>query len=881
MNSNMEWLKFGEGGMVKNVKGYKSLQNTDALWEGEVTNPFDHEHRIQISLQIDAGKSKYLYIEYNAPTAKAMGIWIPKGDDEYGGDYFVSKLPDANSTTIICFDMTEFAPWQGTVSGLNIHFPGVSRNDIIKIYHIGVSEKAVETTDKRLYKTVADNRTGNMIRMAGFHETLISMDSEKGQTALLTYVPIVKGKSCGYELYMLSKILPFIEDNGRLIGSQDFKDLKTEDFPGGVKGSYKAGKVDVSCEMIPLLYGRDTKQQDGAAIFHIKTNPRAPVVLQCGGGSRFLTISGAIRPWFHDDFGKKDSIQIEGEQAVIENDKQPLVEGQPNTFAVKTSGRMSLGTQETGGRFLEIKMENGEGYVLFAFGPEAADSKKLLSTIDPKQAHPDLLNYYSNLMSSRVQTPEKVIDEAFSSAIYNLEYNYLKPYGWVECINHWDELYHQQHSAAAEWLGQTDRSKLCIQTAADFALPDGGIGIFTVNGIPHRAFGGSNHFWTRQVEHYFNHTGDLNFARAIAPAMDKVIAQTLAEYDAEGDLLLAWKAQIGNQEDMLEHPHNSTTPTIELIKMLRTRQMLAVAVGDNEKAELCSQMAAKSLSNLREQLWLPDLGRFAYYKDPQDVKRLDAQYQSFIYPVIDGIADPLDCWSGMRHLRDRLIGEGGEVYCSNNFSNHVNGTTWGSQAAVAQQPWGALGLSFTGFRNETYRPLKVAADWAMSPPKLGSWPEANDEGNAAYFSPPAALYIQAVIEAVFGLKMHKPQQSICVSPSFPDAWPNAKLDLPQYHVRYAREGNKLHYSLETDELLSRQVRWLLPVCEVEELKVNGKKQKYELELMSGLCGSFLIHLPKRLRISILLSGLCRAMRLIRALLPKAIRSKSISRTARS
>jgi len=55
-------------------------------------------------------------------------------------------------------------------------------------------------------------------------------------------------------------------------------------------------------------------------------------------------------------------------------------------------------------------------------------------------------------MTQEIETPEKVIDQAFRSSICNMEYNWPQPLGWIECIHHWVSMFLMQHSAAAEWL---------------------------------------------------------------------------------------------------------------------------------------------------------------------------------------------------------------------------------------------------------------------------------------------------------------------------------------------------------------------------------------------------------------------------------------------
>ena len=183
-----------------------------------------------------------------------------------------------------------------------------------------------------------------------------------------------------------------------------------------------------------------------------------------------------------------------------------------------------------------------------------------------------MTDYYAKLLEARIETPDRNLNEAFRAAIYNLEYNWLAPYGWNECLHHWLAMWHMQHTAGAEWIGQADRSRLCTVTAAENLLPDGrrpavhaqrrqrtAISAAPTSSGPGRSATTSSSPAT------------CDFARKIAPVLDKVIDQTFGEHDPDGDLLLAWGLQIGNQEDYIATPHDGTTPTIEGINMMRTR----------------------------------------------------------------------------------------------------------------------------------------------------------------------------------------------------------------------------------------------------------------------------------------------------------------------
>ncbi len=420
-----------------------------------------------------------------------------------------------------------------------------------------------------------------------------------------------------------------------------------------------------------------------------------------------------------------------------------------------------------------------------------------------------------------MDTPEDAIDGAFRSALYNFEYNWNEPYGWNECIHHWLAMWHNQHTAGAEWIGQEDRSRLCTLTLAENLLPSGAVPQFTLDGSKRRDFGGSNQFWAWQARHYWKFTGDRDFAKAVAPALDKVLAQTFAEHDPDGNLLFAWGLQIGNQEDFIQFYHDGATPTLEVINMMRTRAELAEGLDDRETALLWRGRVARAKSTLMKKLWLKDLGRFGSYVDEHGKMRLDGQYHTFLYPVIGDLVDDLDGYTSLRHVHGTLTGADGEVYCSNNFPNHDNGT-WGMQAGAAQQPWAAWAYARAGQRNHTYRPLLAIAREVMNRNLRGAWPEVMLEHTPAYFSPPAGLFIASVTEALFGLHVDRPAGELRVAPSFPDTWPKARIHLAQYGAEYKRDGNHITYTVTSADAMPRRLRWSLPPARDIRVTANGK-----------------------------------------------------------
>ncbi len=659
-------------------------------------------------------------------------------------------------------------------------------------------------------------------RMAGYHYSVVVTGEVAPSSAVLTY-PI---KTFDYQNYnFLVKFMPCLMVDGKLICPSSFTNIKVEDFTGGVEASFTFENTRINTRITPLLVGRRAKTWTGAALYDIQTSPACEVVVLLGKGSTINLFSGFVR-----SFMVKDSVITINNFTRKDNQTIGFISGKDSLqVMVRASDSIVAGNIGSQMRQSYVRMAGGSGFVLTVFSDHSGDMDNLINLdADAERAH--VKRYYEDLYKTSLITPEPVMNDAFASALYNLEYSWLEPFGWGECLHHWLALWHMQVGAAADLIGQADRSRSCIMEHARNLLKNGAVPQFMPNKMTKSDFGGSNAYWAWQIRHYLNCTGDKEFAGQIIPYLDTVIGQTLKEYDPDGDLLPSWGLQIGNQEDFLANPYNGSVPSIELYNMFMTRAELSKFTGDPVTASLWFNKAAVIRDKLYKELWINDLGRFGYYRDPTGKIMLDGQYQTYLYPIIYDLVDEYDKYSGLRHLRDRLTGENGAVFLSNNFPWHATGSacTWGMQCGEAQQPWAASGFSKSGLNNETWRPLKAMADWAQNIDHRGSWPETGPESTPAYFTPPAGLYLVAVTEALFGIQVHAPDAYVQISPSLPDHWPYAKLNLPDFKVDYSRSENKIEYAISASMDLPVKVRWRLPVSKITRCMVNNKEVKHTI-----------------------------------------------------
>lgn len=616
-------------------------------------------------------------------------------------------------------------------------------------------------------------------RMAALHETVVSADEAGGAVGLFTY-----DHDADHWLgnIALAKLRVGIPDDGEVAWLGDAADRAVRNLPGGegveVTGTVAGRRLTV--ELLPSLRGRDTLRWEGSALVKLTCSPAAPLIVHCG-------MPGRVGVYFGDPrLPRRWDYLRQADLALAEPSNVELA-GDAVTFATEglpaVAVRSHLGRPVIDGKWLTVTAPPvAEGYLLLAFG-DTADRAAELASEEPATLEAGIRTHWRELLASCfIETPEPKLDEAFRWAIINLEYAWVRPYGWIESLHHWGTFWTMQHSLAADWLGQTDRTREMLLTHAERLMPSGQVPDLDPSGRARVDFGGWNQFWCWSVQHYWRHTSDLEFLRQIEEPLRRVVDQTFAAHDPDGNGLLGFGQQIGNQEDYISTPHDGTSPTIAGIEMLRLRAEVATALGKDEEAAVLERRMWRSSDRLYADLWDPALGRFIYYRDPLGVAHLEGQYHTAIWPVLYGLTwAPGRAQRLMDHVADRLTGDEGQIYCSNNFPRHVRATV-GSQDGMQQQPWATLGWAAVGDAERAVKPLQWCAKWVTSESNLGAWPEVAED-MPAYFSPPAGVFCWGTIEGLFGLRQPaRPSDALRLAPCLPPAWPQARLATPEVTV---------------------------------------------------------------------------------------------------
>lgn len=600
--------------------------------------------------------------------------------------------------------------------------------------------------------------------------------------------------------------------NGAFLGDLPVADIACEDVPGGLAFVCPTPDGAVEVESFPLRVGQG-EADTGAAVIRL----RVP------SGRAGLEVRGGRMVCLHHDlpgFSKDTEITEEDLAVFAAKGKTVAVTYKEWNISGVLCGNFEAAVTDT---CVTLTAPAEELWLVFGFAPDAARAAALTEGVPAELLSAVKAQYDELLADWKLQTPDKNLDDAFTYARLSLEQSWMEPYGWIECIHHWGTMWHMEHTVPEEWAGNAVRSMQSLASQGDNLFPDGAVPCMCPSGRGRRDWGGDNQFFFRGLDHYVRFTGDLDFARRMEPMCDRVMAQTLAEYDPVDCGVLSWGTQIGNQEDMESSPGPAAGPGVEGVRMLEIYAGLKDLLGKPDEAADLRAAAARAKAALYRRLFRRDLGRYGWYNDALGQPHPETSYHAITYPVIYGQLCDEDVASSMDHLRHRLTGPDGEMYQSNHFADHnyLDIATWGMQCGSNMQAFATAAYAMCGRSEDAVRPLQFVADRVASPIQRGSFPETAHETVYGYFSPSAAVYAQAVIESLFGLRIDRCAGTMTVSPCLPAAWDSAKLTVPSASVAYTREGNAVSLSVKTDNDLRKTFIYRCPPCTDVYAAVDG------------------------------------------------------------
>ncbi|MDH7569836.1 MAG: hypothetical protein QHJ73_09655, partial [Armatimonadota bacterium] len=344
-----------------------------------------------------------------------------------------------------------------------------------------------------------------------------------------------------------------------------------------------------------------------------------------------------------------------------------------------------------------------------------------------------------------------------------------------------------------------------------------------------------NHAFLDQVRYYYAWTGDLETLRALWPAMKRCLEYNRGDKDAHGKALCT-----KHPNSDVSHVHHleafCTLSSASLYRLYRFAAEAAAALGEDprpfrEEAKRIREAAFK-------ELWMPDEGHFAEYRDRDGILHPAATAPSTCLPIDSGLTSPAEAVRAMHYLTRRLWSAGDQILVKDWFPvTSANGCFSHSenlccalayfQTGDVERGWRLLHTVAGAFRRARV-PGSISA-YAGTDGAQGAHPNCADT---------VSLFTRAVVEGLFGLMPDFPRRTVRWSPRFPPDWPRASLQTAGFRLEYQRAGTTDHYTLETTARLAALFTLPLRFDRVKSVSLNGRPVPFRSEM--GLCRQWIV-----------------------------------------
>lgn len=802
---------------------------------------------VSFDISLDGARAEdypFVYLLFDLPSPAQIEVFYqPSSADAFDNAHFAlgSRPTYEPGPRAYRIDMRSMPGWSSALKALRVRLGGLMPGTVVAYGGIAASSETLDTLPDApdwLVVPIAAGPPYKGERFAACSRTVVSMDEVTAAAGLSTYIENPKDANPYGLNFDPQSQLALAQFRAGIDQPADAPapSVTVTPGPGTLKAALEYPKTTLRVQAAPLRPLSDTAEAEGAVLCRVRAEDGEAVWVDCGK-------MAPMTVWERGTWLRTGAVPGEDPCTVtIERGGEAVLRhpGVPYVVVLRPGpGAASLAPTDNGDT-VRARFPKGEGWILAAFAPDEARARTLARR-DPVPLEAASFEYFKNLLDRfHIKTPSPTLDEAFRAAWLTMDYTWVKPYGCMESLHHWWALWQQYPSASFDWAGLADRSRESILEHARRQYKSGSIPYLLFFGERHSDFGGNNQTFMWQVKHYLETTGDTELAREILPVMRRLTDAFWRYEDLDDDGIPSFGVQVLTQEDYVASPRDTVSSAVVGVEMWRTLALTERLAGNTAEAAACHRRAAETALCWRDRLWMPSLGRPAYFVDDLGGLRLEGPYHTFALPVAYGLLDPLDTYTTVRHLRDRLIGPNGELYYCNLFPNHISGVrsspygpTWGMQAGAYMQPWAARAFSNLGDTNEAIRSLEAVAQWATMFPHLGAWPESSTEFTPAYFSNTAANYAQAIIETLFGLHLDRSEGILHVQPTFPDAWDHAAIHLGPAEARFTHTDDTFEYVITTGEPLRRVIRWPVPAGQVALVTVNGQAVAFHLEPRVG------------------------------------------------
>ena len=345
-----------------------------------------------------------------------------------------------------------------------------------------------------------------------------------------------------------------------------------------------------------------------------------------------------------------------------------------------------------------------------------------------------------------------------------------------------------------------------------------------------------------QMLRHFKWTGDTAFMKEMWPVIQRHLAWEKRNFDTNNDGLYDAYAAIW-ASDALQYSGGAVTHS-SAYNFYANKEVAAVAKILNEDNTTFLK-EAKTISNATNaQLWMPNKGIFAEYKDGLGNQLLhDSPGVWSIYHTIDSeLSNPFQSYQMLNYVDTKIphipiVAEGldkKDLYA-------ISTTNWQpydwsiNNVALAEQLHTSLAF-WQGGQSETA--FKMWESALVDSMYLGASPGGFEQlsfydamRGELYrdFADPIGMTSRTLVEGLFGIQPNALEKTLTIQPGFPQKWDNAALEIPDVSFSFDRKNNTDSYQIKPNFSTKMDLKLVIniPYDNIKSVRINGEKTTWK------------------------------------------------------
>jgi hypothetical protein len=344
-----------------------------------------------------------------------------------------------------------------------------------------------------------------------------------------------------------------------------------------------------------------------------------------------------------------------------------------------------------------------------------------------------------------------------------------------------------------------------------------------------------------QLMNHFNWWGDTPYVKEMWPVIERHLAWEKRNFDADGDGLYDAYCCIWASDALQYSGGGVTHSSAYNYRIFKTAAELAKLIGKDGAAY--KKESEKILRAINSELWMPESGWYAEYKDLLGKKLIHPVPGIWtIYHAIDAkLPDPFQAYQATRYVDTEiphipvkakgLKEEGLYVLSTSNWQPY----TWSvNNVALAENLHMALAYWQANRPDEAYRLWKSALIESMY---LGASPGGFQQlsfydavRGQLYrdFADPIGIAARSLAEGLYGFQPDVLHDTLLIRPGYPMEWKETSLSLGDIDYEFERQKEQDYYYISQlyRDSLSIKLQVRAPKTNVSSVTVNDSMVKW-------------------------------------------------------